>query len=539
MDIIIYFMTFRINKKEWAYIFNFWAGNYLRYIIKNASLHEGLNDRLILCIGMIVGSLLVNKLPSKIFENIELNIFMIAFCIIFINVILFNIDKIFISLLNGIVYGLFVELTKYLLRKKENLNFPEIFYIGFSLSIITKISYFKYDSYILDMSIYVLPVFLYSKVPDKLKKIRNVNLDNYSLGDCLYKGILSLFDKILDSATILFLINEGDMNADLNLKMIGGVFCIFGLVGRKYLNFNMEILYLIVQIIRAYVIWNRFSYEIIMCLYLLERIVGTLTFQNRVEAKKQKRNTPNNKYCIFYGTCCNLGTIVTPLLFLMKQNKNIDLYLYLSIVALMFKIYQFGKKYISLKLREIQLLTMLIISILLITQVPSNNANKIDRNTWLRVIENEVPLNKFVNLNNQLVSSHGIVCSAVAFPGRNKWNILSPLYWGHAFMIAQNDKYLFTAGNTGKCKPVIGHDNLMVNSKGIPHKLDVHILNCKYIDEDEWKKLMFLFEETYKENYCKLYNLLLWNCVHFTDHIFTELGYFIISDFIPRFNLYL
>ena len=275
----------------------------------------------------------------------------------------------------------------------------------------------------------------------------------------------------------------------------------------------------------------------ILIFYVLERFVGTLVIENRIK-RINNYNTSGKRYYVFYVSCCYLGSLVLPFIFLLKQNKNIKLYLILSSIALIWKGYKIFIKHIKLSKREIEMLIMFIISIFLLSGFPSIKAKKISKNEWSNIIIKNYPISNLVNMKNSSNSSHNIVCIAMGFPGKKKWIPWSPFYWGHDFLIAQSQDKIITAGNTGKCnKNKIENDNLMFNSKNIPHNLTIDLKRCEYINKNKLNNLILYFKETYKVEYCEKYSLLENNCVHWIINIFKKLGFKINLILpIPIFN---
>ena len=77
----------------------------------------------------------------------------------------------------------------------------------------------------------------------------------------------------------------------------------------------------------------------------------------------------------------------------------------------------------------------------------------------------------------------------------------------------------------------------MFTSKNIPHKLDIFIKDCYYINNNKWKFLISKIHETYDKEYCKRYKLFSFNCVNWNNTIYKYLNlnkkYF---SFVPIIN---
>ena len=146
----------------------------------------------------------------------------------------------------------------------------------------------------------------------------------------------------------------------------------------------------------------------------------------------------------------------------------------------------------------------------------------INKKNWIDITNNKIKIDKLIKINNYQENKN-IICTSMGFPGKNYFNLLSPKYWGHEFIIAQNQTNIFTAGNTGKCSN-LNNDNLMFNSKNIPHKLDIFVKDCFYINNNKWKFLINKMHETYSKEYCKKYKLFNFNCVNWVNMIYKYLN---------------
>ena len=62
----------------------------------------------------------------------------------------------------------------------------------------------------------------------------------------------------------------------------------------------------------------------------------------------------------------------------------------------------------------------------------------INKENWIDITNNNIKIDKLIKINDYQENKN-IICTAMGFPGKNYFNLMSPKYWGHEFIIAQNE----------------------------------------------------------------------------------------------------
>lgn len=251
------------------------------------------------------------------------------------------------SICLGIYYGLCLEGQKTAFRM-NGYNYPEFLLGGIASPKLVKFLNTNLGTnFDTGICLMFLAIFLVANVPKEVQNLKICPFEKYSFKNARSKARLHCWDKMADILMTFYLLSCRGNEGVISAKMIGSIVSVLGLLCRNYISFNLEKLYLGIQVVRfGLLVCNGESmFCPIMICYVLERLLGTLA----LESRKANSSTINkfdkmNGMPIVYITFCNLGNLITPALLFLQSilplNTSYCWYLYvlMSVVSLGCKI---------------------------------------------------------------------------------------------------------------------------------------------------------------------------------------------------------
>lgn len=251
------------------------------------------------------------------------------------------------SICLGIYYGICLEGQKTAFRM-NGYNYPEFLLGGIASPKLVKFLNTQLGTNLdTGMCLMFLAILLVSDIPDEVKDLKIPKLGKYSLENAFSKARLHCWDKMADAMMTFYLLSYRGNDGVIHAKMIGSFVSVFGLLCRGYISFNLENLYLGIQIIRFGLLvcdGETMFYPIMFC-YVLERLLGTLALESRkANSSTIKKTDDMNGMPIVYITFCNLGNLIAPAILFLQSVVPLDtsyywyVYVFMSIVSLGFKV---------------------------------------------------------------------------------------------------------------------------------------------------------------------------------------------------------
>ena len=252
-----------------------------------------------------------------------------------------------ISICLGIYYGLCLEGQKTAFRM-NGYNYPEFLLGGIASPKLVKFVNTNLGAnFDTGMCLMFLAILLVANIPKEVQDLKIRPLEKYSFKNARLKARLHCWDKMADTLMTFYLLSCRGNEGVINAKMIGSIVSVFGLLCRSYISFNLEKLYLGIQVVRFVMLVcgsDTMFYPIMIC-YVLERLLGTLALENRKANSSTIKNTDKmNGIPIVYITFCNLGNLIAPALLFLQSILSLGtsyywyMYILMSVVSLGCKI---------------------------------------------------------------------------------------------------------------------------------------------------------------------------------------------------------
>ena len=242
------------------------------------------------------------------------------------------------SICLGIYYGLCLEGQKTAFRM-NGYNYPEFLLGGIaSPKLVNLLNTNLGTNFDTSMCLMFLTIFLVANIPKEVEDLNILPLEKYSFKNARSKARLHCWDKMADTLMTFYLLNQRGNEGVVNAKMISSIVSVLGLLCRSYISFNLEKLYLGIQVVRfGLLVCNvdTIFYPIMVC-YILERLLGTLVLESRqANSFTIKKVDKMNGMPIVYITFCNLGNLITPALLFLQSIIPLDTSYYWYVYVLM------------------------------------------------------------------------------------------------------------------------------------------------------------------------------------------------------------
>jgi len=242
------------------------------------------------------------------------------------------------SICLGVYYGLCLEGQKTAFRM-NGYNYPEFLLGGIASPKLVKfLNIYLGTNLDIGRCLIFLAIFLVINIPQEVQDLKISPSDKYSFNNACSKARIHCWDKMADTLMTFYLLNCRGNEGVINAKIFGSIVSVLGLLCRDYISFNLEKLYLSIQVIRFGLLvcnGDTMFYPIMVC-YILERLLGTLA----LESRKENSSTINkvdkmNGLPIVYITFCNLGNLIAPVLLLLQSILPLDISYYWYVYVLM------------------------------------------------------------------------------------------------------------------------------------------------------------------------------------------------------------